>query len=118
MGYIDYLLDGEGKMTVENETAIFYRYMDLTAQTEALFRFIEQTIETELVNELTFLANYDQTKKAIQNIVDMPDRQIDLFIRVCVQNNGRLSKAKRDMFNFLSDKEVRRMEEAIRAAYF
>jgi hypothetical protein len=29
------------------------------------------------------------TKKAIQGIVDMSDREIDLFIRFCLQN-GRL----------------------------
>ena len=39
-------------------------------------RFVEQTIDTELVEELAFLANYDRTKKAIQEIVDMPDRKI------------------------------------------
>ncbi len=38
---------------------------------------------------LAFLANYDATKHAIRNIVDMPDRLIDLFIRFCFQNNGR-----------------------------
>ena len=32
----------------------------------------------ELVEELAFLVNYDRTKKSIQEIVDMPDRQIDL----------------------------------------
>jgi len=61
---------------------------------EALFWFIEHTINTELAAELSFLAAYDETKKAIQEIVDMPDRQIDLFIRFCVQNNGRLSARK------------------------
>lgn len=61
---------------------------------EELFRFIDKTIETELAQELAFLAKYDETKKAIQEIVDMPDRQIDLFIRFCLQNNGRLSVRK------------------------
>jgi hypothetical protein len=43
---------------------------------------------------LAFLANYDATKHAIRNIVDMPDRLIDLFIRFCFQNNGRLPARK------------------------
>jgi hypothetical protein len=90
----------------------------MTPQAEALFRFVEQTIDTELVEELTFLANYDETKKAIQEIVDMPDRKIDLFIQACLQNNGRLSARKRaSSFDFLSDKEVAQMEDAIRSAY-
>ena len=35
--------------------------------------FVEQTIETELVEELAFLANYDDTKRSVQAIVDMPE---------------------------------------------
>lgn len=104
-------------LTVQNDTANGYRFIDLTPQTEALFRFVEQTIDTELVEELAFLANYDRTKKAIQNVVDMPDRMIDLFIQACLQNNGRLSARKRaSHFELLSDAEVTHMEEAIRSA--
>ena len=70
------------------------------------------------MEELAFLANYDETRKAIQEIVDMPDRKIDLFIQACLQNNGRLSARKRaSHFEFLSDEEVTRMEKAIRSAY-
>ncbi len=79
----------------------------MTPQAEALFRFIEHTIDTELVEELSFLASYDETKKAIQDIVDMPDRQIDLFIRFCLQNNGALSARKRSShFDSLADDEI------------
>jgi Fic family protein len=119
MEHVEYQLDEEGQMIVQNETANLYKYIDLTVQVESLFRFIEQTIETEWVDELTFLSNYDKTKSVIQEIADMPDQKIDLFIRVCIQNNGRLSKAKREsQFDFLSDHEITRMEEAIRSAYF
>lgn len=118
MALVEYSMDGEGRMTVQNDTADWYRFIDMTPQTEALFRFIEHTIDTELVNELAFLANYDVTKKAIQEIVDMPDRKIDLFIQACLQNNGQLSARKRaSHFEFLSDTEVSRMEETIRSAY-
>jgi len=118
MALVDYTLDEMGRMTVQNDTAIWYTYIDLTPQAEALSRFIEQTIDTELAEELAFLANYDHTKQAIQAIVDMPDREIDLFIRFCLQNNGCLSSRKRTShFDFLSDVEVTRIEEAIRCAY-
>lgn len=118
MALVEYSLDETGRMTVQNDTATWYRYIDLTPQAEALFRFIEQTIDTELVYELAFLANYDRTKKAIQEIVDLPDRQIDLFIRFCLQNNGGLSASKRARhFESLLDQEITRMEDAIRSAY-
>lgn len=118
MPLVDYSLNEEGRMTVHNDTAVWYRYIDMTAQAEVLFAFIEKTIDTELVEELTFLANYDRTKAAIQNIVDMPDRQIDLFIRFCLQNQGRLASRRRDShFDFLTDDEVARMEQAVQSAY-
>lgn len=75
---------------------------------------VDQTVEVELTQELSFLADYDKTKKAIQEIVDMPDRNIDLFIRFCLQNNGKLSAQKRrNHFDFLSDEETARMERAV-----
>lgn len=118
MPFVEYSLDDEGRMTVHNDTAVWYRYMDMTAQAEAMFSFIEKTIDTELADELAFLANYDRTKAAIQAIVDMPDRQIDLFIRFCLQNHGRLSAGKREShFKFLTGDEVARMEKSVRDAY-
>jgi hypothetical protein len=118
MPLVEYSLDEVGHMTVHNETAVWYRYIDMTPQTEALFRFIEKTIDMELADELAFIANYDKTKKAIQEIVDIPDRQIDLFIRFCLQNNGRLSARKRNShFDTLSNEEIARMEQAVQSAY-
>ncbi len=118
MPLIEYSLDEQGRMTVENDTARWYAYIDMTPQAESLFQFIERTIDTELAEELSFLAKYDETKRALQEIVDMPDRQIDLFIRFCLQNNGRLSAGRRnDHFDFLTNDEIDRMELALQAAY-
>jgi hypothetical protein len=117
MALVEYTLDEMGRMTVQNDTAAWYKYTDMTPQAESLFRFIEQTNDTDLAAELAFLANYDRTKQAIQEIADMPDRQIDLFIRFCLQNNGHLSSRKRTShFGFLSEAEVTSMEAAVRSA--
>jgi hypothetical protein len=52
---------------------------------------------------------------SFQAIVDMPDRLIDLFIRLSVQNKGVLSAAKRDShFAMLKDEEVTQMQQAIK----
>ena len=118
MPLVEYDLDESGEMTVQNDTAIWYRFIEMTAQAEALFAFIEKTIDTELVEELTFLVSYDRCRLALREIVDMPDRQIDLFIRFCLQNDGQLSSRKRaSHFQFLTDDEVTQMEQALRAAY-
>ena len=118
MGMVEYDLDDLGQMTVQGETGRLYRYIDMTAQAEALYDFVNITVKQELVEELDFLANYDRTKQAIQVIVDMPDRLIDLFIQFCLQNNGRLSMKKRiSHFEFLTDEELSRMESAVRDGY-
>jgi hypothetical protein len=70
------------------------------------------------VEELSFLYNYDKTKMALQEIIDMPDRLIDLFIQLCLQNNGRLSARKRSAhFDFLTDDELSLMEKAVQTGY-
>ena len=116
---IDYRLDENIQMTVNNETVRWYQFMEMTVQAEALFEFVIQTLEEELVEELRFLANYGRTKKAIQEIVDIPDRLIDLFIKLCLQNNWKLSDRKRgSLFRLLEDKEISAMEKAVRNEFF
>ena len=117
MPLVEYTLDADGRLTVHNDTADWYRFPDMTAQAEALFRFIDRTIDTEIAEELTFLTRYDAARKAIQAIVDMPDRQVDLFIRFCGQNNGRLSARKRGHFGRLTDEEIASMEHAVQSVY-
>ena len=46
-------------------------------------------------------------------IVDMPDRRVALFVRLCMQNGGRLSVTKRHLFAELDDVEVAAMQAAI-----
>jgi hypothetical protein len=112
---IEYSLDSGGKMNIQNETARLYKYPDLTMQAQSLGRFIDMTIENELVSELDFLIHYDNVKAELSEIVKMPDNLTDLFIRLCVQNGGVLSKKKRaDHFGFLSDDEVLKMQEVIK----
>ena len=69
---VDYSLDAEGQMTVRSDRSEWYRFPDLTRQAEALFRFVEQTIERDLPEELAFLKGYDRTKRLMQDVVDLP----------------------------------------------
>ncbi len=118
MPLVDYSIDESGQMAVQNNTSTWYRCIDLTNQVETLFGFIEKTIENELKKELEFLANYDQTKNEIQAIVDLPDKLIDLFIRFCLQNKGKLSRKKRESyFSFLLEDEIEHLEQAVKSGY-
>ena len=89
-----------------------------TDSAEALFWFVEQTIQRDLPEELAFLRGYDRAKRRMQGVVDLPDRLIDLFIRLCTQNNGTLSAAKRQgHFASLTDDERTRLEDAVRQGF-
>ena len=78
--------------------------------------FLRDTLETELAAELDYLAAFDEARTAMRGIVDMPDRRMDSFLRACLQNKGRLSKAKRATFKKLSDGECSQLEDIVRVA--
>ena len=111
---IDYDLATDGSLTVKGETAPYYRYFDATHLAEALFRWTEATISTELKAELDFLVRYRAARAAMDEIVDMPEKEASLFVKLVVDNGGRLSKAKRDRFTELDDGTIARLEQAIR----
>ena len=50
---------------------------------------------------------------------DLPNRLADLFVRLCLQNNGTLSKSKRQLSDFaaLNDEEVAGLESAVVKAF-
>jgi len=115
---IDYELNDIGEMTVKNDTSLYYRHIDMTAIVEKMFGFIEITIEKELVSELELLSNYERAKSSMREIVDMPDRLVDLFMRICRDNGGKVSANKRNsLFATLTDEEVAAMEECIRNSF-
>ena len=110
----DYTLDAEGRLTAHKSSLAYYQYIDYTEIVEYLFDCIQTTINTEFKNELSYIANYDKTKKAIQNIIDMPDKEIDRIIKFITQNNGKLSSTKRQRyFSKLIDAEIDAIQKVV-----
>ncbi|MDA5241573.1 Fic family protein [Agrobacterium tumefaciens] len=100
-----------GNVEVLNDTADFYRYFDATPHAEFLFECVARTIDVDLPAETAFLRIYDAFKIEMKQMIDMPDRLLDLLFRFLRQNEGRLSKRARDKeFSALSDAEVARVE--------
>ncbi len=58
----------------------------------------------------------DDVVAAVKSVVDMTDRRAKVLARVCLQNGGRLSKAKRKKFAELIDEDVEQIEKAIEVA--
>lgn len=103
----------ERDLVVENETADLYRYHDATLFAEYLHDQVAETVRTDLKKELNYVAIFDRAFDGIREIVDMPDRRASLLIRLCMQNAGHLSRAKRDQFAELTDAEIEAMEAVI-----
>lgn len=115
MQLVEYTLDERQRMTVTNDTVDFYRYIDCTELTRITIDFIQETIETELPMELQYLASYDEIRRKMRDIVELPDRIADLFVMLCRQNGGTLSKKKRRLLEFepLTDDEIAAMEAVV-----
>lgn len=118
MERVEYTMDERHRMTVENDTADFYRYIDCTEVARVTIDFIRETIESELPAELKFLMRYDDTRARMREIVDLPDRIADLFITLARQNDGMLSNRKRGLPEFLplTDEEIAALETVVREA--
>lgn len=113
MKAIDYEIDANGEVEVLDESVDFYRYIDYTPIVERFLRVMSDTITTEWKVELDYLKAYDNMRKGMREIVDMPDKKANQFIMFVRDNNGRLSKNKRGHFDELNDEEVSALENVI-----
>ncbi len=113
--FIDWRWTAEHEIEVDNDTANLYRYFDATPLAEYLYTKVAETIRKDLREELDFVAVYDAAMSAARDIIDMPDRRASLFVRLCVQNGGRLAKGKRDLFKEITDQELAALQYAIQA---
>ncbi len=112
MKLVEYTLDDRQRMTVTNDTADFYRYIDCTELCRISIDFIRETIESELPAELKYLTKYDEIREKMRDVVELPDRIADLFVKLCRQNGGVLSARKREFSEFspLGDDEIAALE--------
>lgn len=113
---IDWRLNARQELIVGGDTTDFYRYFDATTQAEYLYDRVAETMHKDLAEELDFIGAYDQAYRAVRDVVDMPNKKVSLFVRLCMQNNGRLAKSRRKMFAELTDREIEAMESAVRSA--
>ena len=105
-------------VTVVNDTGDFYRFFDATPHAEFLYTCVHKTIEEDLPNEADFLERYDSFRQQTTDLVDMPDRTMNLLFRFLHQNGGRLSNgARKREFAALTDEEVQRIEQTFQEAF-
>ena len=119
MQRIKYDKKGQGEIIVTNLSEVegYFRYPDLTEHCIYLIRTLYATLEEDMPGELIFLQRYDEVKKELQRIVDMPDRDINLMIIFLHQNKGIFPKRRREQFSKLTDEEIQKMQKTYRTVY-
>jgi hypothetical protein len=82
-----------------------------------LAQTIQETTNQDMPEELEFIQHYDELKRELQNIVDMPDKDIDLMIIFLHQNKGVFPNRRRKDFAKLTEEEIGSMETAYKAIF-
>ncbi|MBR9923279.1 MAG: cell filamentation protein Fic [Bacteroidetes bacterium] len=101
----------DNNVNIKNDTADLYRYFDLTRQAAFLFDCVRETIEKIIPSELDYLEKYNQLFQQLNALVSLPDNRVDLLIKLLDQNNGKLSKKKREKeFSEISNEELKQIE--------
>jgi hypothetical protein len=109
--FMEWRATPDNNVEVLNDTADYYRYFDATAHAEFLYSCVEQTVEHDLPEEVEFLERFDRFSAAVNETVEMPDRDIERLRGFLAQNEGRLSKRAREQeFQALNDEEVTHIE--------
>lgn len=114
MPFIQWRPTPERNVEVLNDTADLYRYFDCTEVAEFLYGFVRRTVESDLPREIDYLSRQDQAVRRIMDAVEMPDRIAENLVMFIRQNQGKLSKKRReDEFSELRDDEVSLIERVV-----
>ncbi len=115
MALIDYELSpNDYSLKIDSDLDYLYRYPDLTAHVIFLYEMMESAISEDLVKEVTYIIKYDLVKEIIEQLYDLPNKDLDLMIRLIIQNNGKVAQKKRKKFyGWIPEHSLQGLEEVI-----
>ena len=118
MAFIEWRATADRNVEVLNQTADLYRYFDCTEEAEFLYACVSRTVEHDLPCEIDYLRRHDEATRRIMDAVEMPDRVADNLVMFIRQNNGTLSRKRREgEFQKLRDDEVALLEAIVNDAF-
>jgi len=118
MPFIEWRPTHDRNVEVLNETADLYRYFDCTEEAEFLYACVRRTVEQDLPREIDYLRRNDEGIRRIMDVVEMPDRVAENLVLFIRQNDGKLSKKRREgEFKNLRDDEVSSIEGIVNDAF-
>ena len=115
MALINYDLDEKDhSITINNDIDYLYRYPDFTDHVLFLYKMMEASISKDLMQEVMYIVKFDVVKKAIEKLYDVPNKELNLFIQLALQNNGKIGKKKRKRFGaWINEASLQALEEII-----
>jgi hypothetical protein len=118
MPFIEWRPTLSRNVEVLNDTADLYRYFDCTEEAEFLYSCVRRTVEEDLPREIEYLRRHDEAIHRIMDVVEMPDHLAENLVMFIRQNQGSLSKNRREHeFKELRDDEVALIEGIVREAF-
>jgi tRNA pseudouridine-54 N-methylase len=97
---------------------VYFRYPDLTAQAEFIYKALERTVTHDLQQEIDYLVGFDRASKALNKLLDWPAHSLELFIRVVHENGDKLAANKRKShFTWMRGDEIQAAETQVVAAF-
>lgn len=118
LDFIEWKKTLNNNVVVLNDTIDYYRYFDATRQAEFLYDCVNETIEQLIPEEVAYLQKFDEMKRYLDDVFQMPDSMVALLIRFLEQNNGKLSKrALEKEFALLTMDEVKDIENQYQSLF-
>lgn len=118
LDHIEWEQTSDNNVQVMNETLDYYRFFDITRQTEFLYDCVHDTIDNIIPQEIQYITAYDAFKRWLDDEYEMPDKIVALVVRFLEQNEGKFSKrAQENEFSSLKPGEVLEIEEKFREVF-
>ncbi len=97
MAMLNWELDhgDDNRVIIKNDIDYMYRYPDYTEHVKFSYDMMHMAIETDLLEEICLLFAFDEVKKAINEISDVPNNKLDTIVSIIIQGRGRVSEKKR-----------------------
>ena len=115
MALINYDLDEKDhSISINNDIHYLYRYPDFTDHVLFLYKMMEASISDGLMQEVMYIVQFDAIKKAIEKRYDIPNKELNLFIQLALQNDGKIANKKRKRFyDWIDEDNLQKLEDII-----